>query len=212
MVYREIYLEIKKEFNVLDPDEAPISSYFRTYMKYLLEAFPMLHGSTFKLLQVSKDDKIYFDGSNKGMWFKWLNENGLLLTKPNKIANHQNALTFPDVDKVVELMGYKVSVEGNGWNNPKYHAFLHLTRPIAYIGVPEIYNGARSESNLIFNIKKPAHRTNATLTFQTMLRYGEQRTICVAYSLLNRSITESIDGSNNGYGIVEDVTPDTFFL
>jgi hypothetical protein len=172
-------IEIKKEVDMPDADEAPVSGYFRTYMKHLQEVFPMLHGSAFKLLQVKKNDKIYFDGSNKAHRFKWLQDNGLLISKTNSQANERNALTFLNVDKVVELMGYEVSVEGNGWNIPKYHAFLHLTRPIAYIGVPENYNGARSESNLITNIKKPARRTNknnATLTFQTMLRYGEQRT------------------------------------
>jgi len=65
-----------------------------------------------------------------------LKDNGLLISKPNSKANERNALTFHNVDKVVELMGYEVSVEGNGWNIPKYHAFLHRTRPIAYIGVP----------------------------------------------------------------------------
>jgi hypothetical protein len=183
-------IEIKKEVYEPDPDEAPVSGYFRTYMKHLQEVFPMLHGSAFKLLQVKNNNKIYFDGSNKALRFKWLKDNGLLISKTNSQAN-------------VELMGYEVSVEGNGWNIPKYHAFLHLTRPIAYIGVPENYNGARSESNLITNIKKPARRTNkynATLTFQTMLRYGEQRTRCVAYSLLKRFSTESIDDTIKGSG------------
>ena len=207
-------IEIKQEEGVPNQDEAPASCYFRTYMKHLHEVFPMLHGSAFKLLQVKKNDKVYFDGSNKALRFKWLQDNGLLISKKNSTANESNALTFLNVDKVVELMGYEVSVEGNGWKIPKYHAFLHLTRPIAYLGVPENYNGARSESNLIVNIKKPARRTNknnATLTFQTMLRYSEQRTRSVAYSLLKSFSTERIeDCIKTSISILQNSTANQF--
>jgi len=51
-------IEIKKVVYEPDPDEAPVSGYFRTYMKHLQEVFPMLHGSAFKLLQVKKNDKL----------------------------------------------------------------------------------------------------------------------------------------------------------
>ena len=51
-------IEIKKVVDEPDPDEAPVSGYFRTYMNYLQEVFPMLHGSAFKLLQVKKNDKL----------------------------------------------------------------------------------------------------------------------------------------------------------
>ena len=191
----QLDVTVKIEPGEVDSNEPLATKYFRQYMRHMQEVFPKQQGTPFKILQVRKNDTIYFNGSSKGKRYQWLLENDLLTpesdlegTKKKKVRNEDNCMNFLDVGKVVQLMGYEVSIRGNGWHIPKFHAFLHLVRPILYMGVPENYNGARSESNLIENIKKPARRTNkhgATITFQTMLRYGEQRTRNIAYAMLS---------------------------
>ena len=185
---------VKIEPGEPDSNEPLATKYFRQYMRHMQEVFPKQQGTPFKVLQVRKNDTIYFNGYSKGKRYQWLLENDLLIKetvigRTKKIVrNEDTCMKFLDLEKVVQLMGFEVSIRGNGWNIPKFHAFLHLVRPIGYMGVPENYNGARSESNLIENIKKPARRTNkhgATITFQTMLRYGEQRTRNVAYAMLS---------------------------